>query len=321
MKDTIKKKLHPYREKTFSPLLEILRSQELRIDELRVKVDQLSTSIKEVKTSIIPISERLIIVKIFSDLKICLDPTDVAVVPHLALDGIWEKNMTKAWTGVLKKDQVVLDVGANFGYYGLLAAQRNFSVGQKIIFFEANPDLVPYINKTLSINGLHKNSKVENVGISEKKGTAELTILEDFIGCSSLHTAQHLSSYLEDKMPVEAHRKVKVPTISLDEYCGQNKIANVDLIKLDIEGYEEIAYKGMTGVVKSSKNLILFLEFTKESYENPRLFYSQLLKDFRYLYLINENGDLDVPASNEYDEIIGNIENFVMLILSKTKLV
>lgn len=269
---------------------------------------------------IMPINEKMIIARIFSGLKICLDPRDVALVPHLAIDGIWEESMTKAWLSQLAPNQVVMDIGANFGYYGLLAAQQVYSKGQKTIFFEANPDLIDYIKRTLSINGLHEFCVVENLAIADKKGNANLTILDDFIACSTLHTEAHLDKYLHGKMPISTAKTVQVSTVTIDEYCLEKNISKVDLVKLDIEGFEENAYQGMKNTIATSPNLIVFLEFTAKSYENPAAFYKQISKDFKYIYTINDQGGLEQCSHLSYVQMFGPEVLFKMIVISNKKL-
>ena len=97
-----------------------------------------------------------ILAKIFTGLKIYLDPNDLAVAVHIALDGIWEENISRAWINTIKEDDTVLDIGANFGYFGLLAGQFTDKKKAKIVLFEANPNIVPYIHKSLSVNWLNE---------------------------------------------------------------------------------------------------------------------------------------------------------------------
>ena len=298
---------------------------------INIKLDNIQTSNSKIENSInsltgnlgkpecrtITISDKLALTRLFNDMSIYLDPQDVAVAPHIMFEGVWEAEQTKAWMSVLDSGQTIFDVGANFGYYGILAAGVRFKINQKVYFFEANPDLIPLITKSLSVNGVHKICKIENCGIDEKKGHAKLTVLHDFVGCSSLHSTSHLEGYLQDRMPIQAEKIINIQTISLDDYCSENKIKKVDLIKLDIEGYEERAYRGMTLIVKNSPSLILFIEFTRLSYVDPIEFYKRLRKDFNYLYLINSEGGLYQPESCEYDDLIGNSEEYKMLVFSK----
>ncbi len=295
-------------------LEESLKSTNVFIESLRQEIRNGNVSSRTIVTS-----PDEAITKLFSGVIIYLDPKDVSVSPHIMLSGIWEEWVTKAWLNVLESSDTVFDVGANFGYFGLIAAQRLAGEGRAIMF-EPNLDLVEYINKSLSVNWFHENVKTENLAISDKSGTQKLTILEDYVGLSSLQSEQKLNTYLSKKMDVRTKRIDTVSTISIDDYCLQNKISVVDLMKLDIEGYEETAYNGMSKTIARSKNLTLFIEFTKDAYEDPKAFYSKMTKDFKNVYGINDSGRLEKYKDQRYEKIIENSGDWVMLVFSKKDL-
>jgi FkbM family methyltransferase len=263
------------------------------------------------------LSEREMITKIFSGTKIFLDPRDLVVAPHIALDHIWEYPISMAWLSVVQPNDVVIDIGANFGYFGLIASQKMDRSSSKVIFFEANPHLIPYIRKTLTMDWLHGQCIIENLGIADKEGKATLTVLRDSIGSSSLHSKAHQDKYLHTKMDMETEETITVKATTLDAYCQTKKIDRIDLIKMDIEGYEEKAYAGMRQIVAASPNVTLFVEFTKESYDDPKAFYEQMLKDFGHVYLIRPDGKLTKPKNTSYERVIGSPTDWVMPVFSK----
>lgn len=291
----------------------------LRQDVTHMK-SQVSELVEKARNSgIMYINEAEIVTKIFTGLKVYLDPRDLSVTPHLALDGIYEGNISNAWLSLLKDNAVVLDIGANYGYFGLLAAQRTQPKESKVVLFEANPSLIPYIKKSLGVNWLNQQSTVECCAVGAKSGTAKLTILKDYVGSASLHTAKHIDEYMHDKMYVEAEQSIKVDVVSIDEYCSKHNIASVDLIKMDIEGFEEEAYKGMKKTVAASKNITMFIEFTKQSYNDPEGFYKELLNDFGNVYVIDAQGKLHKPEANDYQAVVGQYDDWVMPVFSKLK--
>ena len=87
---------------------------------------------------------------------------------------------------------------------------------------------------------------------------------------------------------------------------------------MDIEGYEDKAYAGMRKIVKTSPNVTMIIEFTKEGYENPKEFYNQLLDDFGNVYVIFGNR-IVVPEKTDYDSMVGSTQDWVMPIFSKNK--
>lgn len=289
-------------------LLDINHNSQLILQELLQRQKNSGT---------IVLSEDTSISKIFSGLKIFMDPRDIAVFPHLALDGVWEHRITGAWLKTVRTTDTVIDIGANFGYYGALAAQITDPKASKVILFEPNPHLINYIDSTLSVNWLREQSIIENKAISDNKGTLTLHLLEGYIGSSSLHSAQEVNSLMGKKMVAKTKEKIKVETITLDEYCIKNSIKQVDLIKMDIEGFEERAYKGMRKIVSQSPEVTLFVEFTPGAYKNPKKLFETMLSDFGNIYQIEDDGHMTKITSPVYESLAGDSNDWVMFVFSK----
>lgn len=337
MSNVVKKVIKKSREKVFSNIMASLHElnravaalhdkvgaseQALRQTQLEINHAQ-SQVLEEVQnrsknSGIIPLSEKEIVAKIFSGLKMYLDPRDIAVVPHLVLDQIWEHRITAAWLSIIKPEDTVLDIGANFGYFGILAAQLTDKKKSKVIMFEPNPYLMPYVRKTLSVNWLNEQSTIENLAIADKEGEVVLNLQKDYIGSSSLLSDKELDKYMHNKMHVETQEAIPVKAVTIDGYCAKHKIGPVDLIKMDIEGYEDKAYMGMRKTIQASPNVTLFVEFTKDSYRHPKAFYDQMLQDFGNVYIINDDGRIVKPKKTNYETVIGDADDWVMPIFSK----
>lgn len=264
----------------------------------------------------ISISDHEILTKIFSGLKMYLDPRDLSIAPHIALDSIWEHDITAAWLKLIGPEDVVVDIGANYGYFGALAGQKT-GPSSRLIFFEANPGLIPYIRKTLGANWLMEKSSVVNAAVSDKKGTVTFNISPHYLGSASLSHDLDNKSYEMYRIEEEELNSVTVPTVKLDDYCRERGIKHVDLIKMDIEGFEETAYQGMRQVIKRSPNVTMFIEFTKQGYQTPKKFYEQMLKDFGNVYSITKEGVIVRPTRNDYETVIGKGDAWVMPIFSR----
>jgi FkbM family methyltransferase len=327
LKDALKKT----RDRFLADTSKALRQLDDKLDLVRNRVEAVEQALKETvsnqsyvrneltrayNSGAISLSDTEIVAKMFNGLKIYLDPRDISVTPHLALDGIWEEEMTMAWLSVLQPSDLVVDIGANFGYYGVLAAQQTERTKSRVVFFEANPALIPYIQKTLSVNWLREYSTVENMAVGDKEGVETLNILHDYIASSSLHSASHIDTYMHDKMNVSTASTVEVPATTLDAYCEKHDIEHIELVKMDIEGFEDKAYSGMREIVKASPGITMFVEFTKEAYRDPKQFYEQMLDDFGYIYVI-EGGKVTRPPSPAYESIMDHTNTFIMLVLSK----
>jgi FkbM family methyltransferase len=316
-----------YRDKLLGNLLgsqgEIKASlHEIHETQLQINHNQLlisnETNDKLKNSGTITISPDEILTKTFSGLKMYLDPKDLTVVPHLAMDSIWEHDITIAWLKVLGPDDVVLDIGANFGYFGALAAQKT-SDNARVFFFEVNPKLLPYIRKTVAANWLAGKSTVENLAVADKQDRISFSVSPYYLGSASLSHDLNASSYKQFKIASEKLDTVTVQAVAIDDYCKKHKIQKVDVIKMDIEGFEERAYQGMRRIVKSSPNVTLFIEFTKQSYKSPEVFYNQMLKDFGYVYVITKEGVIKKPRSTNYKAVVESDGEWVMPIFSKRK--
>lgn len=283
--------------------------------QLELLNTQLASTPKQVQT--IQIDDKTLLTKLFTDLKMYLNPNDISVAAHIALDGIWEKEITRAWLSVLGADDVVLDIGANFGYFGLLSGQFTNKKKAKIVLFEANPHIVPYVKKSASLNWLNEQTVIENLAVSNNNEEVTLTLLKDYAGSSSVQPFQHLDNYMHKKMQLEVEESIRVKGVTIDSYCNKNNIDKVNLIKMDIEGYEEKAYEGMRETIRRSPAVTMFIEFTKDSYENPEEFYQKMKEDFGSVYLINSNGNIIKPSKTGYADIIGASDDWVMPVFSK----
>lgn len=293
-----------------------LRETQLNINHSQAQ--HLEEIEKRVKNSgIIHLSDEEIIVKIFSGLKMYLPTRDHAITPHLALDGIWEHRITAAWLAVMQPQFTVLDIGANNGYYGALAAQHTDKKHSKVVLFEANPHLIPYIQRTLNVNWLNEQTTLENLAVSDRETELTLHMLRDYVGSSSVHSDEHVDRYMHGKMKVETVEAITVNAVSVDGYCKKNNIKTVDLVIMDIEGYEDTAYAGMRDTIAASPNATLFLEFTRAAYADARAFYATMLADFGHVYVLDDEGYIIKPKDAGFETVIGDADDWVMPIFSK----
>jgi len=192
--------------------------------------------------------------------KMYLDLSDPGISRELIFRGIHEKLATNVLRQELKRGMVVIDIGANLGYYALLEASI---VGKEGHVYAIEPVRKNFdiLCKNIHVNG-YENIKAYCIAISSKSGTAEMTLTE----ASNWHcmldvTEEVVSSYMKQKMSRLARETVIVNTITLDEFLVKEKINKVDLIRMDIEGYEIEAIKGMLNTLKNTlPPLKLFFE-------------------------------------------------------------
>ena len=99
-----------------------------------------------------------------------------------------------------------------------------------------------------------------------------------------------------------------VDCLTVDELLEENKIENLDLIKIDVQGYEPKVLKGMLNIVRSSKKLILLSEFWPKGIlqagESPKEFLTMLRKMQFQLFELKKNGFLVLLKPSEDNKFI-----------------
>lgn len=290
------------------------KSNPLRVNE--EKMDETLYILHQIKNSqTVMTGSNEALTRIFTGQKMFVDTRDLSVAPHLMLDGTWEPGITRVFQDTIQENDIVLDIGANFGYFGIIAGSKVGDDG-KVFFIEANPDLCPYITKSATLNGMARNSTVSNIAISDERSTVTLNVLKDSWGSSSLMDVEDMSK--SDGMTYSVDHTVKVKAETVDEYCKKNSIASADVIKLDIEGYEEQALRGMDMIIKESPNLKLFLEFAPSRYKSPKKLFRTLSNKFSYVYGISDH-DGSINELRTYDDFIEHAHNdWLMLLLTKS---
>lgn len=276
------------------------------------KMDECLYFINVVKNSVtVKTGEFEALTLLFNGQKMYVDTRDVSVAPHLMIDGHWEPEISHVFRSLIQPGDTVLDVGANFGYFGLLAGSVLDKTKGRIHFIEANPTLLPYLRKTLAVNGLSTFATVSNVGIADVEGELEFNVLEDYWGSSSFSDEMVRDASIASKRTVQ--------TTTLDQYCSQHGLRTIDVVKLDVEGYEERAYRGMTQVVATSPGLTLLVEFTPRAYDAPAAFLAQLRADFRHVYAVVKGDVFLEPVASLEDCRRHLAGGWVMLVASQTE--
>lgn len=270
--------------------------------------NELKQFVKMATRSQLYLGNNLAITRTIYGHKIIVDTTDLSLAPHILLDGYWERNVSTVLLKSVKRGMIVVDVGANIGYYTLLAATQVGPEG-KVYAFEADPDLIHILNKNVEINGFKNRAKIIGKAVYNKSQTLTLHKLTNHKGSSSLigFSKEFVAEY-DDTVT-----SIPIETISLDEFFGDTKI---DLIKIDAEGSEPYILNGMKNLCMNNRQLIIILEFAPAFLTGINikpLDYLNTLQDMGFtLEYIDEFGNL---IKVEKEELIK--KEFVMLYLTK----
>lgn len=200
--------------------------------------------------------------------------------------GIYHKQMTSVVKSIMRRGMVFVDVGANIGYFTLLAARIVGKEG-RVFAFEPEPHNFELLVRNIAINGYQNITPVQKA-ISNRNGTAELFIRKHGHGAHSLGVRFHDGT-------------VVVATETLDSFFEAYQ-GKIDLIKIDVEGWEMAVLQGMKRIVSENKSLAIITEFNpillQWSGQSPVEYLNSLVEcGFNHFYDINEEQESTDPIT------------------------
>lgn len=156
--------------------------------------------------------------------------------------GGYEPLTVDLFAAVLRPGATFVDVGANHGYFTVLAAKLVGSAG-RVEAFEPNPTVADALARVLALNDLSGQVAVHRVALSDREGHADFypSVSPVNDGLSSLLVSD---AALEHGV-LRRDRTVRVPTETFDAFAERVGLGRVDLLKIDVEGAEALVLGGM----------------------------------------------------------------------------
>lgn len=178
---------------------------------------------------------------------------------------------------LIRSARTFIDVGANIGIYTLLAKKRNPKV--RTVSFEPQAPFCELLAQSLSLNAIH-DVVIENVALDEADGNSTL-----YLGNRDAEASTNPAFFSSKSRTLVG--AVACRTLRLDAYCAQNRMTDIDLIKLDTESTEPRALRGATGVLaQSAPDIICEVLHGRTEHE-----LEQVLRPFGYrFYHITDEG-------------------------------
>lgn len=158
----------------------------------------------------------------------------------------FEPLSTKVVGQHLQVGDTFLDIGANFGYFSLLAAHRAGPTGRAIAV-EASPDVLPHLKRNLAC---FKNTEVIHSAVGKVKGTTEFFLTEDYVN----------SGVSQSPFQNQA-RKISVALDTIDNLLNAQGKTSVQFIKCDVQGDEMAVIEGACKTIAHSERLNLIIEW------------------------------------------------------------
>lgn len=229
-----KKEWYGHRQTIGTPLVEIVRKF-LRSDEFN--------TYKLAGPPLIEASDH-IIVNSLDGFRICIHQDD-NVCGSLRENGEYEAEVTSVIKKILREGMTFVDIGANIGYFSVLASRLVRNTG-RVVAVEPYPYNIKLLNLNLALNTAD-NVEILPFALSDRKGFMRY---DDSAGNSgnifALCAPEEIVRWLDSEI---------VYTVRLEDALEREN--PIDLIKMDIEGAEYLAIKGMKNLIREDQPIII----------------------------------------------------------------
>ena len=197
----------------------------------------------------------------------------------------YEEAANPLYQAILDKfnPSLVIDVGANYGFTGLVCA-RNFP-SAKIILVEPSARLLPYLRRNFEQNGFTNYEIVQAVCGEQAAGEVEFGI--------------HPSNSQDNRVHRESSdwKTERVPTISLNALLERCPAQRFIFTKIDTQGYEQNVIQGAHPFITQNANWLIKMEFAphwlRSQGTDPSSFLAELCAQFQVV---------EVPTRLRYKE-------------------
>jgi FkbM family methyltransferase len=179
-------------------------------------------------------------------LKLDLSKNDVGH-QSIIFNGFYELDLTKAVIKLGKKGGLLVDVGANYGYFSCLWASQNSA--NKVLAFEASPVNLQPLNNNINKNNLTDAITIVPHAVGKEKGKLKFDL-----GNESKQTGWGGLSLNNNESSVDVEVDI------LDNYAQKYNIPKIDVLKIDTEGADTWVLYGAKRLLKEKKINHIFFE-------------------------------------------------------------
>lgn len=155
-------------------------------------------------------------------------PKGSAAFTEVCRQGIYEREVVRVVTALVREKTLVFDVGANLGLMAIPALHACSSC--RVVSFEPSPSSVPYLKKTITGSIYADRWTLRETALGSEPGEREFSVGSP---SNALFEGFRSNSRIPDA------RNIKVPVNTLDEEWTRLGKPSVSLVKIDVEGAEE----------------------------------------------------------------------------------
>lgn len=206
-------------------------------------------------------------------------------------------------------NSVAIDIGANLGIFTVALANLGYS---HVHAFEPIPDTFKKLISNIERNNLMKQVHLNCSAIGKEEGLAEFKIFEKSPAINRMVAIQENQ---QTSMPKDSLIS-NVEVVSLDEYCSDHNIDQIDFLKIDVEGMEPLVVVGAKDIFSQKRALMVLIEICPSNLNELGFSVSMLNDLFEEIdykpYRLTKNGEVGKRLFLKDLEAI-RLENVVLL--------
>ena len=212
---------------------------------------------------------------------------------YLYFIGEYEPAISNILKKIVKPGNTCLDIGANIGWYTTLFQKLVGNEGEVHAFEPVQP-IFERLKRNVRLNEPPKNVRLNNLALGDIETTVDLHVFSELPdGHASISTFDH-----------KDYEVFPSRMTTLDSYLSENNIANVDLVKIDIEGAELMMLKGASKLFSQNQPPILEIEMALATTSGFNYLPNDLIE------YIDNQADYDFFAIDEKTSKLQQIKGF-----------
>ncbi|MBX3415572.1 MAG: FkbM family methyltransferase [Pirellulales bacterium] len=178
--------------------------------------------------------------------QIYLDIREKPWIRTIAIEA-FERPKVHALAHFLRPGMTLVDAGANIGFFSLVAARCVGPTG-RVLAVEPEPLNRARIARNVELNA-YANIEIVQVALGDRNGEVTLHLATD-----------HGHHSLLDCSPDRAGSTMLVPMQTLDVLLASRNIGRVDVLKIDVEGFEVEVLRGVAETIRSNPEIVILMD-------------------------------------------------------------
>jgi len=221
----------------------------------------------------------------------------INMASHLYWHGLegYEPHTSRTLRFFFERCSTFVDIGANYGYYSLLAALWNENL--KIVSFEPVPRIYEGLGRNLAANALGNAVQTFQIALSDHSGKA-VFFLPKGVDADTESTGTLVADGWQSRKGAPA---MEVETISFDVFEVSHPM-KIEIVKIDVEDFEAAVLRGMQNTIRRDRPFVV-CEIMPREHKNEET--RKLIEDVGYTtYWITSGGsyvrvaDFDFPRES-----------------------